>query len=90
MCRVFAYFDLSMARNFQISISLRAKLCLWSYLELVCDQYDRFSSELPLYAFFKNMFPHVGIDSRERIIKQEDVSIRVDSPRQADPLLLTP
>lgn len=37
---------------------------LFSHLQLVCNQYDRFSLQLLLDAFFKNVFPHMGVDSR--------------------------
>lgn len=60
------------------------------YLELVCYQYDGFSLKLLLNAFVKDVFPHVSIDSRERIIKDEDVPIRIDRSGQADSLLLPP
>lgn len=66
------------------------QLCLFSHLQLVCNQYDGFSLELLLNAFFKNVFPHMGVDSRERIVKEEDVLVGVDSSGQADPLLLPP
>lgn len=42
----------------------RIKLCLSPHLQLVCNQYDGFSMELLLNAFFKNVFPHVGVNSR--------------------------
>lgn len=59
------------------------------YLELVCNQYDGFALELLLYAFFKYVFPYMSIDSRQRIIKEEDVPVGVDGSGQTDPLLLS-
>lgn len=61
-----------------------------TYLELMCNQYDGFSLQLLLNAFFKDMFAHMGVNSRKRIVKEEDVFIGVDSSGQADPLLLPP
>lgn len=46
--------------------------------------------QLLLNAFLKNVFPYMGIDSRQRIIEKEDVPVGVDSSGQADPLLLPP
>ena len=61
-----------------------------SYLDLVSHQDDGLSTKFSLDAFLKDVFPHVGIHGRQRVIQEEDVSIRVHRSGQADPLFLPP
>ena len=60
------------------------------YLELVSHHEDGLSKKFSLDAFLKDVFPHVGVHSRQRIIQEEDVSIRVHRSGHADPLFLPP
>lgn len=60
------------------------------HLQLVCNQEDRFSPQLFLYALLKNVFAHVSVHGRQGVVQEEDVPVGVDGSGQADPLLLPP
>lgn len=74
---------------FRIHYLLKNKT-VFPHLQLVCNQYDGFSLELLLNALFKNVFPYVGVNSRQRVVEEEDVLVGVDGSGHADPLLLPP
>ena len=53
-------------------------------------QDDGLPSEHLLKALLKDILPHVGVQGREWVVQQVELTVRVDGPGQADPLLLPP
>lgn len=52
-------------------------------------QDDSLPLQLLLDTLLKDVLPHVGVHSRQRVIQQDNVPVGVDCPGHADPLLLT-
>lgn len=59
------------------------------HLQLVGNQDNSLPLECLLNALLKDMLPHVGIHSRERIVQQVELAVGIHSTGQADPLSLS-
>ena len=60
------------------------------HLQMMGHQDDGLPSEHLLKALLKDILPHVGVQGREWVVQQVELTVRVDGPGQAAPLLLPP
>lgn len=79
-------------RNVRIYISHWSWPEPWKggHLQLVGHQNDCLPPERLLNALLKDVLPHMAIHSGQGVVQEIDLTVRVDSTGQADPLLLSP